>query len=175
MPKWIDVKDRLPDTTDTVIVRMKIDLLDNDHKLLATKPEIYVGKYTSHGWIFCHPNHSSGWKQYDDSHTLLMKKEVTHWMPIPDVDESKSEPTPELKYIIVHFLPKDQEIMLYVDKICFIYPSTGNAGCTIECVSGSAFSVRESYNEVQSMICENLTAINSFERSTSVNKYYRRT
>lgn len=175
MPKWIDVKDRLPDTTDTVIVRMKIDLLDNDHKLLATKPEIYVGKYTSHGWIFCHPNHSSGWKQYDDSHTLLMKKEVTHWMPIPDLDESESEPTPELKYIIVHFLPKDQEIMLDVDKICFIYPSTGNVGCTIECVNGRAFSVRESYSEVQSMICENLTAINSSERSTSVNKYYRRT
>ena len=39
MPKWIDVKDRLPDTTDTVIVRMKIDLLDNDQKLLATMPE----------------------------------------------------------------------------------------------------------------------------------------
>ena len=69
MPKWIDVKDRLPDTTDTVIVRMKIDLLDNDQKLLATMPEIYVGKYTSHGWIFCHPDHTSGWKQYDDSHT----------------------------------------------------------------------------------------------------------
>lgn len=175
MPKWIDVKDRLPDTTDTVIVRMKIDLLDNDQKLLATMPEIYVGKYTSHGWIFCHPDHSSGWKQYDDSHTLLMKKEITHWMPIPDLDESESEPTPEFKYIIVHFLPKDQEIMLDVDKICFIYPSTGNAGCTIECVNGGAFSVRESYNEVQSMICENLTAINSSERSTSVNKYYRRT
>ena len=175
MPKWIDVKDRLPDTTDTVIVRMKIDLLDNDQKLLATKPEIYAGKYTSHGWIFCHPDHSSGCKQYDDSHTLLMKKEVTHWMPIPDVDDPESEPTPELKYIIVHFLPKDQEIMLDVDKICFIYPSTGNAGCTIECVNGRAFSVRESYNEVQSMICENLTAINSSERSTSVNKYYRRT
>ena len=175
MPKWIDVKDRLPDTTDTVIVRMKIDLLDNDQKLLATKPEIYAGKYTSHGWIFCHPDHSSGCKQYDDSHTLLMKKEVTHWMPIPDVDDPESEPTPELKHIIVHFLPKDQEIMLDVDKICFIYPSTGNAGCTIECVNGRAFSVRESYNEVQSMICENLTAINSSERSTSVNKYYRRT
>ena len=103
MPKWIDVKDRLPDTTDTVIVRMKIDLLDNDQKLLATMPEIYVGKYTSHGWIFCHPDHSSGWKQYDDSHTLLMKKEVTHWMPIPDVDEPDLKPTSEFKHIIAHF------------------------------------------------------------------------
>lgn len=152
MPKWIDVKDRLPDTTDTVIVRMKIDLLDNDHKLLATKPEIYVGKYTSHGWIFCHPDHSSGWKQYDDSHTLLMKKEVTHWMPIPDVDDPDLKPTSEFKHIIVHFL-SGQELTLNVNKISAIYSTVNNTGCAIECEGGGrTFCVKESYENVQKMI-----------------------
>ena len=40
MPKWIDVKDRLPDTTDTVIVCMKIDLLDDDHSGSSTMTPI---------------------------------------------------------------------------------------------------------------------------------------
>ena len=151
MPKWIDVKDRLPDTTNTVIVRMKIDLLDNDQKLLATKPEIYVGKYTYHGWIFCHPDHSSGWKQYDDSHTLLMKKEVTHWMPIPDVDEPDLKPTSEFKHIIAHF-PKGGELTLNVNKICAVYPTVNNTGCAIECEGGRTFCVKESYENVQKMI-----------------------
>lgn len=156
MQKWIDVKDRLPDTIDTVIVRMKIDLLDNDHKLLATKPEIYAGKYVSNKWIFCHPNHSSGWKQYDDSHILLMKKEVTHWMPIPDMDESELETTPETKYIIVHVLPEGQELTIDVKKICTICPASehlqSGAGCIIEFVTGRMVYMRESYEEVQKMI-----------------------
>lgn len=151
MLKWIDVKDRLPDTIDTVIVRMKIDLLDNDQKLLATMPEIYVGKYTSHGWIFCHPDHSSGWKQYDDSHTLLMKKEVTHWMPIPDVDEPDLKPTSEFKHIIAHF-PTGGEITLNVNKIYAIYSTVNNTGCAIECEGGRTFCVKESYGNVQKMI-----------------------
>lgn len=151
MPKWIDVKDRLPDTTDTVIVRMKIDLLDNDQKLLATMPEIYVGKYTSHGWIFCHPDHSSGWKQYDDSHTLLMKKEVTHWMPIPDVDEPDLKPTSEFKHIIAHF-STGGELTLNVNKICAVYLTVNNTGCAIECEGGRTFCVKESYGDIQKMI-----------------------
>lgn len=175
MEKWINVNDRLPNTGDTVLVRIQIKLFEGTDKELYAKTEIYTGKYLYSKWRICEQNFLAPFEQHTEAGTLLMTKNVTHWVPIPDLDESESEPTPKLKYIIVHFLPKDQEIMLDVDKICFIYPSTGNAGCTIECVNGRAFSVRESYNEVQSMICGNLTAINSSERSTSVNKYYRRT
>lgn len=73
-------------------------------------------------------------------------------MPIPDVDEPESEPTPEPKYITLHLLGDCTEIITRADKICSIRPAYDKSGSVIECDNGRAFNVRESYEDVQKMI-----------------------
>lgn len=156
MSKWIDVNDRLPDTGDTVIIRIQTQLFEKTGQELFTKTEICAGQYIFSEWCVCEQDFITSFKWYAESGILSLISKITHWMPIPELDESELETTPETKYIIVHVLPEGQELTIDVKKICTICPasehSQSGAGCIIEFVTGRMVYMRESYEEVQKMI-----------------------
>lgn len=152
MSKWIDVKDRLPDTGDTVIIRIQTQLFEKTGQELFTKTEICAGQYIFSEWLVCEQDFITSFKRYTESGILSMISKITHWMPIPELDESESEPTSEPKYITLHLLGDCTEIITRADKICSIRPAYDKSGSVIECDNGRAFNVRESYEDVQKMI-----------------------
>ena len=66
-PQWIDVNDRLPDSTDWVVVKRK-------HKAFKALYDLFIAAYVNGDWID------------DIYHQKIMESDVckiTHWTPLP--------------------------------------------------------------------------------------------
>lgn len=72
-PKWISVKERLPekDTKERVVILEKYDDGDSECRVET--------------WYYNRWEHLPPDTNYDDHH----KCEITHWMPIPELDGEK--------------------------------------------------------------------------------------
>ena len=76
-PKWISVKDRLPDKDGKYLVFEKGSYANQIRTLQFAKDGRKVDKYDFHrGW-------KNVWYRYDSEWGHITIDSVTHWMPLP--------------------------------------------------------------------------------------------
>ena len=72
MTEWIDVRDRLPEAGEFVLV-----IVNGKNKNITFKNALELAEHTEEGW------HLEAFPEFPDP-------QISHWMPLPDPPEMES-------------------------------------------------------------------------------------